>query len=183
MTVPEMVKTRFTLVEVLEKALAIGACLVFLGSIAFPFYKFMPSVMYFPGNGDHPIEYLWAYKLRTEYLLRTHQPEEFWFDSYWSRQTTTRYDNLQLVLPSMLVAQIVTVAAAIASIVWRRRILTLIPVIGCSIVIALMMSANMTLSTENALVVDTVQIGYWLAYPALGLFILRFLLTLKPRQP
>jgi hypothetical protein len=182
MTVPETAKTRFTRVRVLEVALTVGACLVFLASVAFPFYRFMPSVMYFPGHGDHPIEYLWAYKLRTEYLLRTHSPEEFWFDNYWLRQTTTQYDNLQLVLPSVFVAQIVTVAAAIASIVWRKRILALIPVIGCSIVIALTMSANVTLSTENAFVVDTYQIGYWLAYPALGLLIPRFLLTLKPRQ-
>jgi hypothetical protein len=149
---------------------------VFLGAVAFPFYKFIPSVMGFPENRVHPVEYLWAYKLRTEYILGIHPPEEFWFDSYWSGQFTTRYDHLQLVLPSMLVAQIVIVAATIASIVWRKRILALIPVIGCSIVIALMISTNMTLSTENATVVDTAQTGYWLAYPALTLFILRFLL-------
>jgi hypothetical protein len=180
MTVTEKAKTRFTWVDVVEKALAVGACLVFLGSVAFPFYRFVPPVM--RGPVEHPSEFLWAYKLRTEYLLKSHAPEEFWFDGYWFRQTTTRYDNLQFNLPLMLVAQIVTIAAAIASIMKRGKVLAFIPVAGCSITIALMAFTANALSAANTFFVDPYQTGYRLAYPSLALFILSFLLTLKPRK-
>jgi len=182
MTVTEKAKPRFTWVDVVEKTLAVGACLVFLGSIAFPFCRFMPYSNIRGVSGDHPYEFLWAYKLRTEYLLSTHAPEEVWFGSYWFGQTTTRYDSLQSVLPLMLVVQVVTVAAAIASSVKRRKAWAFIPVAGCSITIALMASTASALSTHSTFHVDAYQTGYWLAFPSLALFIVGFLLTVKPKQ-
>ena len=181
MTVSERVKSRFTRVEVLEKVLAIAACLVFLSSLLFPFYEFRPAVLYIPEYPHIYVEYMWAYKLRAEDMLHIRPPEEFWFQSYWAGQTTTRYGHLQLVLPSMFAAQILTVAATLASIVWRKRIIVCLPILACLTVTMLMTSVNIVLSTAN-ISVDNYQIGYWLTYPSLTLFILSFLFTLKPRQ-
>lgn len=181
MTVSERVKSRFTRVEVLERVLAIAACIVFLSSLLFPFYEFRLAVLYIPECPHIYVEYMWAYKLRAEDVLHIRSPEEFWFQSYWSGQTTTRYDHLQLVLPLMFAAQILTVATALASIAWRKRIIACLPIFACLTVTMLMTSVNIMLSTANTLV-DNYQIGYWLTYPSLALFILSFLFTLKPRQ-
>jgi|GEM_PF-3327122 len=182
MIVPREAETRFTMFRILQKALAIGACLVFLGTLMLPFYRFFPPGFVFPDIRSNPEELLWSYKLRSQYIVRGGGTAEYWFDSYWFRQTTTGFDGLRLVLPLMFVAQIATLAAALASIIRSKKVLALIPVVGCSIVLGLMAWTISTLSKNNTFAADTVQSGYWLIYPSLGLFLLALLMTLRPKH-
>ncbi len=177
MTVSENVRTKFMSVDVAQKLFAAGACFAFLASIVFPFYVFRGPFMEFPVSSVRD-EYMWSYKLRSEDVLHLGVAEEYWFRGYWLGQTTTRYDNLSVVLPVMLFFQIMVVAVTAASIIIRSKVLYLVPIICCFCIIALMIYTDTVLSSQN-LVSSLYQMGYWHTWLALVPLTGRFILTLK----
>jgi hypothetical protein len=83
----------------------------------------------------------------------------------------------------MFVAQVLTIITGIASILIRRRVIALAPVVLCLTVTILMIYTNVRLQESNV-GLNPLQQGYWLTYPSLFLFLSGFILGLvaKKRQ-
>jgi hypothetical protein len=156
-----------------------------LASITSPFYEFKLFLLRGFSSDENPpiqdsIEYLWTYKLRVEDIHHIRAAEEYWFDSYWSRDYSSRSTYLiyifydpSLVFPSMFFAQIAVVAVTVASVIRRSKILAFVPIAACSFIIVLMTFAHATiLSTQGS--GNGFQMGYWYTCCALILFSARF---------
>lgn len=156
----------------LKKVLSMIGCLFFLCSLIFPFLFVSRPASQFMVDWDNT--YFWSFKSSTHQIRSffLNQTLEYWFYDYWVRESAFRSDLL-VVFSLMFVVQILTLLAETASILINRRVLPLVPAILCPIVTALMVHVGT--SYEFSI---SYQLGYWLTYPSMFLFIIAFMLTL-----
>jgi hypothetical protein len=168
--------SKFSLINLLKKVPIILGCLLFLLSILFPFCSYYPILTF----DDKLICYYWSFKSSTHifytlerYIVRIpNRVVDYWFYEYW-------FSHLSVfepwILIFMFIIQILTVATGIVSIFNTMRGIILCPVILCSIVLVLMIAIT---SIDYYLIFGSYQLGYWLIYPSLFLFLLNFIMSL-----
>lgn len=179
MAVSSKGKMRLTKADFVEKLLGIGACLVFLVSVASPFYEFR-STVWLRALSTPPINHVWTYKLRMEDSPDVGPAAEYWFDECWSGPylATSGFQELGLMLPSMLFVQIAVVAVGLASVLRRSKLLADVSLFACSVVMVSMTFIHARMLSITGIFSQGVQIGYWYTCLALTLFIVRFAFSL-----
>ncbi len=152
------------------RALSVLGCLVFLFSIIFPFLfaRYPNSVI----EEDVNTTKFWSFKSYTEPFYRVRVPYENWFFDYWIKESAYRSEFLAL-LPLMFAAQILTLVTGVASIFIRKRFLTSVTVVLCSMVVTLMTYVGMSSKVNWYW---HFQEGYWLTILSLFVFILSYAL-------
>jgi hypothetical protein len=97
---------------------------------------------------------------------------EYWFVDYWIKASAYGSEFLAL-LPLMFAAQILTLVTVVVSVFVRKRFLTSVTVVLCSMVVALMTYVGMSSKVNWHW---HFQEGYWLTILSLFVFILSYAL-------
>lgn len=164
-------------VSLLRRTILLLGCLLFGWSVVVPYYDYLSgSVM----GSYHSILYRsFLEEVRSSDTPHTVGviPWQRWFFDYWFGDPYQRYLGLSLLLPAIFLAQIATLTTGTISVLKPKRIVAAIPSATCLTTMILMVYQNILLSDSN-LLVYTYQLGYWLTYPSLGLFIISFILRL-----
>jgi len=181
--------------RVLLRLLCLGAALLFLCTLLFPFLSFQPVFLSFPEAKCHTVIYFWSFMRREEVTCFrmfnggfTHKAYDCWFSDYWFNQLfyfidfrdsqNTSKNEISWTLIFLFSIQIFTFLTAVASIFTDKRFLAFIPVALCLITTALM-ARTFTLLNSISWNKFTYEIGYWLTYPSDALFITSALIKLK----
>jgi hypothetical protein len=144
-------------------------CLVFLFSIILPFYYRLPIT-----HGGPVWTYYWSFKavargwpgaIFGQALVFPH-----WFFDYWFSENVFSLGNSWIPL-AMFIVQALALAFGIASIHFKRRSMLAAPVCLSVAVLALM------LYTSEILPYGDYQLGYYLVFPSLALFLSAFILN------
>ena len=155
--------SRLLVISVLRKVPYMVGCLLFLFSLISPFY--LTEGILAPISN-----YYWSYR-HDSYGMNPlhHYPNQYWFSNYWF----TLWSNLPWVLLLMFIIQVLTLFLGVASVIFSRRILSFVPVLSCLGVLGLMVYAGQILNTG----LGGYQLGYYLVYPSVGIFLFAFLLN------
>jgi len=153
----------------LKALLTILGCLVFLFSIILPFYY--ASI---PNLDGAEYVYYWSFKADyrggfftlTVWVIVNH----FWFFNYWFSDIFS-IRQVSLIALAMFTIQALVLAFGIASIQFKRRIMLAAPVCLSIVVLALMLYIGEILSY------GIYQLGYYLVFPSLALFLSAFILN------
>jgi uncharacterized membrane protein YdjX (TVP38/TMEM64 family) len=100
----------------------------------------------------------------------------FWFYQYWIGSYEFTFD-IQSVLIPMFGVQLLTLVLGLLSIRFSRRTLLSAPVLVSSLAAALTTYAGEKISTDVEVLSGGYQLGYYLVYPAIGMFLLVFLVN------
>jgi hypothetical protein len=166
--------------HILKKSPTVIGCILFLCSMLFPFYH----CIFLSMTEQSFSVYYSSYKSTVQiYWLRPpfgtpQRISEYWLCDYWFGDYFVEEFKLSWMLVLVFITQITALATGVASILINRRILALIPAITCPMVTVLMMCVSASLFKPN-LAVDVYQLGYWLTYPSLALFIISFMIRAK----
>jgi hypothetical protein len=167
-------------IHFLRKAPILVGCGLFFLSMILPFYRFN-LVSYIETRAS--ILY-WSFKSRIEFfnLLRPHRVDpvvmsEQWFHDHWFDSYASWF-GLSYLLIIMFVIQILVLVTVTISVLTRRKVIAFTPVIFCSTVTALMIFTNVILQAET-LALNSYELGYWLTYPTLLLFLTNLLLKIR----
>jgi hypothetical protein len=169
--------------SLLRRLLVLLACFVFLWSIVSPFYRYVRVGFGIIEVGSFASLY-WSF---TEQIIGLSKHylgavlEQKWFLDYWFGNFDINYFGFFLLHPAMFVAQVITLTAGIFSFFKLKKTLAAVSVAACLTTLVLMVYQNLLASDTN-LALDYYQLGYWLTYPSLVLFIVNFLLTLALTQ-
>lgn len=141
-------------------------CLVFLFSIILPFYCLGP--LYIHGS---PSIYYYSFKADYHSMIERHfRVDSFWFFDYWFGENGFS-PGIPWIPVAMFTFQALALALDIASIHFRRRIMLAAPVCLSLAVLALM------IYTGEKLLYGDYQLGYYLVFPSLALFLSTFILN------
>ncbi len=152
-------------ISLLALVVTIAGSLFFLGSIISPFLYERHATSGI--EEDFDLSDYWSFRSFTSQVrgLRVSQIVDVWFYDNWLKQYSIRSELLPIFV-SIFLAQILTLIIAVASTYVNKRSLASVPVILCSIVIALMTYVGSTRRYWEI----SYQLGYWFAYPAMILF-------------
>jgi hypothetical protein len=159
-TMPHLREPSARSFSVLIKILSILGCISFLFSVFYPFFSAEYSDGFFISLTR--IQF-WSFKSYTAqsfpFLRMAPTIYEYWFLDYWVKESAYRSEFL-ILFPLMFIAQVSTLITGMASLLVRRKLLAYLPVVLCSIVIALMtyvsMSSEVSWNWQY-------QNGFWLA--------------------
>jgi len=146
-------------------------CLVFLYSIILPFYGLVGSTI----DGPYWRTY-WSFK--ADYFVVTTRPflNHYSFFGYWNDNNFVGSSSaMPYILLAMFTAQVLVLIFGIASVYLRRRAILAAPICMCLAVLALM-------SVSGELLYGTYQLGYYLVYPSIAMFLLAFILNELQRR-
>lgn len=172
--------TRSLVFRVFRIGAALLGCLFFLFSFISPFYQFNVLTQ---TEGSYSV-HLWSFKADVQaYWLRSpSQPRQLWYSDYWFRfEWIQTFPSSTWVLMSIFIFQILALTSGVASIIFDRRLLSPAPVLLCLTVIELMTYVNIELDKWN-LLVNSVQQGYWLAYPSMLLFLFSSIVNMVSKR-
>jgi len=108
--------------------------------------------------------------------------QQKWFLDYWFSNFDMKYLGYFMLHPVMLVTQVVALATGIFSVFKSKKTVAAVSAATCLTTLLLMVYQNLLMSDTN-MEPYCYQLGYWLTYPSLILFIINFLLTLISHQP
>lgn len=164
-------------VSTLRKMLTVLGCLFFLFSFIFPFYYAHWISALSPLGGGDWSTYYWSYKADEHYVNALSQlhVSQFWFSDYWLNNYEFVFD-IQSVLIPMFAVQLLTLALGLVSIRFDRRNLLLTPFLFSLVVAVLMTYVGQRISGDVLAISTVYQVGYYLVYPSLAMFLFAFLL-------
>jgi len=172
--------TKFSAINTARRVIVIIGCLLFLFSFVSPFYYGQPSD--FSGYGG-PF-YYWSYEVAREFAQHSNQYRfsNFWFSSYDVVGVVAL--GIPWVLISLFAVQVLTLVFGVAFIVSKRRILSFEPIMLSTVVLVLMVYAAKVISGFFYTSSSQYQLGYYLVYPSIAMFLFAFLLNefVKKRQ-
>ncbi|HML03982.1 MAG TPA: hypothetical protein VK487_11510 [Candidatus Bathyarchaeia archaeon] len=151
-----------TLLVILKALLAILGCLVFLFSVISPF--FLTIGLLAPISNRY-----WSYEHDFYNGFGQHE-SQYWFINYWGDDVSS---TMSWGLVLMFTFQLLTLTFGVGSIFFKRRILSIIPVLLCLGVLGLMIYTGNLLGLS----LGEYQQGYYLVFPSLVLFIVVFILN------
>ena len=161
------------LIASLKALCTILGCIVFLFSIILPFYYRLPIT-----HGGPVWTYYWSFKAVASgwpgAIMNIKQPLiwPFWFFNYWfSENVFSQW--VSLIPLAMFIVQALVLTLGIASIHFKRRVMLAAPVCLSVAVIALMLYTSEILSIGEG----DYQLGYYLVFPSLALFLSAFILN------
>jgi hypothetical protein len=165
--------------NIVRRIIVILGCLLFVFSFISPFYFVSTRA---PGGSSST--YYWSYKCDYYYLVgvgggsgSSHQ----WFSNYWFAPYVAIWPPIwPWILISLFIVQILTLVSATVFIVSNRRILSFGPIVLSAAVLVLMTytgeRANEVLPTFFYNVKEY-QLGYYLVYLSLAMFLFALLLN------
>jgi hypothetical protein len=161
-------------IKILIEVLAVFGCLLFLLSFISPIY----SVRFLTLAGFGSTTY-WSYKGDYENQITiVHHSRLYWFSDYWFNSTIGLLGvGTPWILTSMFVLQVLTLAFGVVYIILRRRILLLALVLLSLSVMALMIFTGEILSQYALTEQGEYQLGYYLIFPSVILFLSAFALN------
>jgi hypothetical protein len=170
-------------ISVLRKVLLLLGCLIFLWSVASPYYRYVRvGLSLSPWGGGSFAALYWSYTEKTvaAYFDRTVTWER-WFLDYWFGNFDIDYLGYFLLRPMIFAAQVVTLVTGIFSIFKTNRTVAAVSAATCLATMFLMVCQNLLMSDTNQ---DPYcyQVGYGLTNPSLILFVAGFFLALIPHR-
>jgi hypothetical protein len=139
------------------------------------------------------ISQLWSFRNVSENIFgpfAVTTRSQLWFFDYWLAHTRSNLSDagISWILPLLFAVQVLTLAFGVASVIFRKRILSLAPILLSLTVILLMMytnwgfhprSGNFYFGGGSFLMIGSAgyQLGYYLAYPSLAVFLFAFILN------
>jgi len=143
-------------------------CLVFLFSIILPFYYVRGLTL------AGPIDFTyWSFKANYYGWLQGFTfNHHYWFFDYWFSENVFSLE-ISLIPLAMFIFQALVLAFGIASIHFKRRVMLAAPVCLSVAVLGLMLYTGEILGYSN----EDYQLGYYLVFPSLALFLSAFILN------
>jgi len=163
MTIP---KKLFAFLKALPTILG---CLVLLVSIILPFYYLDTFTI----DGPYRVTY-WSFKADSFVFTTRFISQHFLFFNYWFYYALVGQAMSWILLP-MFIFQLLTLTLGVASFFVNNRIILIAPFFMCLAVLSLM-------SLSKGLLEGTYQLGYYLVFPSLALFLYSFLLNEVTRR-
>jgi hypothetical protein len=118
--------------------------------------------------------YYWSYGSDYHYSINFHfGSSQYWFSNYWFSPYLDVGLRIPWILVSMFTIQALTLLFGVASMIFNRRILSFAPVLLSLLTIALMVYTDMI----EEIYFGEYQLGYYLVYPSVAMFIFAFLLN------
>jgi hypothetical protein len=153
----------------LSDSLLFSACCIFFFSTLNPF---LTSSYYFPRWGNLPIirnfsVTYWSYKA---FLSNVHEfvmGNSYWFND--ADPALTNFLGVSWILVAIFLLQILTLTSGIFSLLKTRKI-RIIPFVSSVIIVLLMIQVYVKVSGVG-LGLKAYQLGYWLTYPSIFLFL------------
>lgn len=169
--------SRRSATNTVRKTLTVLGCLFFLFSLILPFYYARWTSALLPLGGGDWSTYYWSYKADEHSVnaLSQLRVSQFWFSDYWLKNYEFVFDVQSILLPMFLV-QLLTLALGLVSIRFDGRNLLLPPFLLSLVVAALMTYAGERISGDILAISTEYQVGYYLVYPSLAMFLFAFLL-------
>jgi len=167
---------KFLVSNAVRRVITILGCLIFVFSFIYPFYY---AGFVVPG-GKAWTNY-WSYEYDSHYYasLRGSGSSHQWFFGYWFTSNLSVGPGLPWALISLFTVQVLTVVFGVAFIVSNRRTLSFEPIVLSTAVLLLMTYTAKVISgslSGNEYSFQY-QLGYYLVYPSLAMFIFAFLLN------
>jgi hypothetical protein len=161
----------------LKKLLVILGCLLFLFSFIFPFYYANWSAALSDLSWS---SYYWSYKGCEHFFFGAlGQPlsrsDVGWFNQYWSGDEST-FDIRSVLIP-VFGLQLLTLVLGLFPIRFSRRTLVLAPILSSLAVAVLMTYAGERISADVLAWSGEYQLGYYLVFPSIAMFLFAFLLN------
>ena len=116
--------------------------------------------------------YYWSYRRELLFLGNARQ---FWFFNNWEDASS---ETMSLTLILMFILQVLTLLSGVASIFFKKRILSIAPVLTCLGVLGLMVYAGHFMVSA----LGGYQQGYYLVFPSLALFIFAVIINEVTRK-
>jgi len=148
-------------INALARIFAALGCLLLLISLIFPFYYIGGFTLEGPSSF-----YYWSYEYHYQFSTVGTFSGQYWFFGYWFRQ------GIPWILEPMFVIQALTLLFGVAFIIFNRKILSLASVLFSLSTIFLMFLAGMMFP-----VYGKYQLGFYLLFPSLILFLSAFVLN------
>ena len=151
--------TRFSVIAVVKKVLAILGCLLFVFSFIYPLYA-----AYYITLAGGGLTYYWSYRAdHFQQITFVSHFSRFWFSDYWFSSLGAVGLGIPWILISLFTVQVLALVFGSASVIFNRRILSLAPVLLSLAVMALMVYAGLIVRREY-------RLGYFLVFPSVVLF-------------
>jgi hypothetical protein len=169
--------------DLLAKVVTLVACALFLVSAPFPFLT-VPYISIIEEDA-YNVTY-WSYMTTITYtkLGRLQKNEIEFFNNYWFAQgkpyspPTPSELGVSSALVAMFLAQLLAMIVGLVSLFLRKWIVQIIPVISSPLVMLLMVYACVQAHKETYGLLSY-QLGYWLTYPSVWLYLCAFILRLE----
>ncbi|HXX87377.1 MAG TPA: hypothetical protein VEH86_02905 [Candidatus Acidoferrum sp.] len=164
----------------------IGFLLSFLSLIS-PFCK--TTIFISAGTYTRETDYYWTFKWEVHLSANHFNPAslmEYWFCGFWHGAFLNYSHSVSIVPVSLFIFEVLTVVFSIVSVFVKNRILSYLPIALSSYTLALMVIVSNLLFQEmipphtNIFGIPNFgeyQLGYYLLYPSIALFITAFLLN------
>jgi hypothetical protein len=153
----------------LKRISAILGCVLFLISFISPFY----TISMFTLAGESSTHY-WSYESDYHYIINGHFVGQTWFSDYWFSPYLGVGFRIPWILVSMFTTQVLTLFFGVASIIFKRRMLSFAPVLLSLLTIGLMVRTGMP---KDIILHGEYQLGYYLVFPSLVLFLSAFVMN------
>jgi ABC-type multidrug transport system fused ATPase/permease subunit len=162
----------------LGKTLTVFGCLLFLFSFIFPFCY---ALLSFPlGPSESWSTYYWSYSVdsRNVYTTAASVVAHYWYFDYWFNQSYGPVGfGMPWILISLFTVQALTLMFGVLFIVCNRRILSFEPIMLSIATVALMTYTGWVVSGDALVLSFQYQLGYYVVYPAIAMFLFAFLLN------
>jgi hypothetical protein len=163
-------------ISTVRRFIVVLGCLLLVLSLIYPFYLLSMSGMEYWG-----VTY-WSYKADITQVIRISYSSQSWFFGYWSKANIFYIDGpwTSWILLAMFVIQTLALAFGCASLVTNRRIILFVPVCLSLTVLALMSYVGYRLTSYygySSQYGGGYQLGYYLVYPSVAMFLFAFLLN------
>jgi hypothetical protein len=175
--------TKFFVTNTFRRVIVIVGCLLFVFSFIYPFYYVSSE---FGGSGART--HYWSFEYDQYYSLdligsgSRHQ----WFFDYWFNPNLSVGPIMPWALISLFTVQVLTLVFGVVFIISSRRTLSFEPIMLSIAVLVLMTYTGEILSgyVRISLYPSQYQLGYYLVYPSVVLFVCAFALNevVKKRQ-
>jgi hypothetical protein len=178
---------RGRLIRFLSDVLVLFAFCLFVASVGNPFLK-NPAEYIGCGSiqgspNPHGCVYLpayyWSFQVFHNATNNMVQFSSYWFGSFADLPTFRAQVPTLLIV--MFLMQILTVAVGLLSLGLRKMWIRLVPLVSSAPVVLLMVSVYNELAKWFSYGLDY-EIGYWLVYPSMLLFLLAFITSLVARK-
>jgi len=169
----------------LRKTFTVVGCLLFLFSFILPFFYLQwYGVQVSDGfvSGQNWSNYYSSYMTRaTQFFFYSSGSrtlaQTVWFYNYWaSNYVESTFDSASVFIPMMFIAQLLTLVLGLVSIKFKRKTLLLAPVLLSLLVVVLMTCVSALIQAGNIFFAGY-QLGYYLVYPAIAMFLCAFLVN------
>lgn len=172
----------------LTRVVTACACCLLLISIFFPFVTLEHGSMIM----DHYDVTYWSYRATVrKWGVAYVESEPLLLSNYWFENQepysypATSYLGITWILVALFHMQILTLGFGFFAVFKQRKSTQLLPVISCFSVVFLMGSMVAQAGSLSGLARRAgpkYELGYWLCYPSIILFILAFILQFRTRQ-